>query len=77
MISKFLRLLVLQINHYLMMFEFFLVVGIPSIYWCGTEGEHNILVMELLGPSLEDLFNFCQRKFTIKTVLLLADQMVR
>ncbi|KAI6652214.1 Casein kinase I isoform epsilon [Oopsacas minuta] len=51
-------------------------VGIPSIHWCGTEGEYNILVMELLGPSLEDLLNFCNRKFTIKTVLLLADQMV-
>ena len=51
-------------------------VGIPSIKWCGTEGDYNVLVMELLGPSLEDLFNFCNRKFSIKTVLLLADQMV-
>ena len=51
-------------------------VGIPTIKWCGTEGDYNVLVMELLGPSLEDLFNFCNRKFSIKTVLLLADQMV-
>lgn len=51
-------------------------VGIPAIRWCGTEGDYNVLVMELLGPSLEDLFNFCARKFTLKTVLLLADQLI-
>ncbi|XP_064074880.1 casein kinase I-like isoform X2 [Vanessa tameamea] len=51
-------------------------IGIPHIRWYGFEKDHNILVMDLLGPSLEDLFNFCSRQFTIKTVLMLADQML-
>jgi hypothetical protein len=51
-------------------------VGIPSTRWFGVEGEYNVLVMDRLGPSLEDLFNFCGKKFSLKTVLLLANQMV-
>lgn len=44
--------------------------------WFGVEGDYNVLVIDLLGPSLEDLFNFCSRKLSLKTVLMLADQMV-
>lgn len=51
-------------------------MGIPHCRWYGTEKEFNVLVMDLLGPSLEDLFNFCSRRFTSKTVLMLADQMI-
>ncbi|KAI3801947.1 hypothetical protein L1987_30066 [Smallanthus sonchifolius] len=49
---------------------------IPAIKWSGVDGEDNILVLDLLGPSLEDLFVYCGRKFQLKTVLMLADQMV-
>lgn len=52
------------------------VAGIPNVRWFGAEGDYNVLVMDLLGPSLEDLFNFCSRKLSLKTVLMLADQMV-
>ncbi|XP_042429249.1 casein kinase 1-like protein 2 [Zingiber officinale] len=50
--------------------------GILNVRWFGVEGDYNVLVMDLLGPSLEDLFNFCCRKLSLKTVLMLADQMI-
>ncbi len=50
--------------------------GIPKIHWLAMESEFNIMVMDLLGPSLADLFNYCGKKFSIKTTLMLADQMV-
>ena len=49
-------------------------IGIAHVRYYAQENDYNVLVMDLLGPSLEDLFNFCSRRFTMKTVLMLADQ---
>ncbi|CAF0830988.1 unnamed protein product [Didymodactylos carnosus] len=50
--------------------------GVPKMYWSGSAGEYNVMVLEMLGPSLEDLFNYCRKKFSLKTVLLLGQQML-
>jgi serine/threonine protein kinase len=42
----------------------------------GFSGEFNILVMELLGKSLEDIFQSQQKKFTLKTVCMVGIQML-
>ena len=50
--------------------------GIPNIHWYGVEGDYNVMVMELLGPSLEDLLQYCKPSLSVKSVLMLADQMI-
>ena len=50
--------------------------GIPSIISYGFSGNKNILIMELLYKSLEDLLTENKNKLSLKTVCLLADQMV-
>lgn len=74
----FLFFVLLQIHVANVLFKYYgNLGGIPTVKWSGVDGEDNILVIDLLGPSLEDLFVYCGRKFSLKTVLMLADQMVR
>jgi serine/threonine protein kinase len=50
--------------------------GIPSVHLFGIERGYNVMVMDYLGPSLEQLFVHCHFQFSIKTVSLLASQLV-
>lgn len=51
--------------------------GFAKIHYFGTQDSYNLMVvMDLLGPSLEDQFNKCGRRFSLKTVLMVAEQML-
>ena len=47
------------------------------MYEFGDLYPYYVLVMELLGPSLEDLFNLCNRRFSVRCVCLVAEQLLQ
>jgi casein kinase 1 delta/casein kinase I family protein HRR25 len=50
--------------------------GMPKFLWVGLADDYSALVTELLGPSLTDLLFYCGDTFSLKTVLMLADQAI-
>lgn len=51
--------------------------GIPTVHWYGLHGlDFAVMVMDLMGPTLYNRWTECGERFSIKTVLMLVDQMV-
>jgi casein kinase I family protein HRR25 len=47
--------------------------GFPKLHFLFRDDEYNAIVLNLLGPNLEKLFKACRYKFSVKTVLMLAE----
>ena len=46
--------------------------GVPRIHWYGVEGDFNVLVMDILGPPIGSLFDFCDNKWSMQVILWIA-----
>lgn len=53
------------------------IAGIPQPIWFGLESGRHVLVLNYLGRSLEDVFDMCGRTFSVGTVCMIADRLVR
>jgi len=50
--------------------------GFATLRHCGLEAHYNVLVTDLLGPSLGDFHILCGRKFGLKSCLMIGDQVL-
>ena len=50
--------------------------GIPKLYSYGYNSNYDLIIMELLGQSLYDLFKLKNKKFSLKTSCMLGIQMI-
>jgi serine/threonine protein kinase len=51
--------------------------GIPKFYWSGIQDDYNVLAIEMLGPNLENLFSLCSHRFSLKTVIAIAQELIQ
>ena len=51
-------------------------IGIPNVNYYLAEDEYNYMVLDLLGHSIEIVFSNCNKNFSIKTTIMLSEQMV-
>jgi len=51
--------------------------GIPAVHWHGTDGGYTVTVMDHLGPSLQDMRSFTDRKYPRSSVATVADGVMR
>ena len=51
--------------------------GFPKVYEFKKEAKYNILIMDLLGNSIESLFNKAKKKFSLLTCIMIIDQIVQ
>ena len=50
--------------------------GLPHVKWFGKDFDHNVMVLTLLGPSLERLWVGLGCQFKLETVAVIVEQTV-
>lgn len=51
-------------------------IGIPILHWFETVNDKEVMILDTMGPTLEELFTKSGRYFGMRTLLLFAEQML-
>lgn len=52
------------------------LLGVPKLYWSGSQGEQYYLVMDLLGHSVDELFKSSGERGAVRTTVQLGVQVL-